>query len=159
MIIVMPSQSRIVRLEVGARKADVEGELPGRTVTNYFVAMADEQRQRYDEYSAKAARLIQVARKRPLRPEEFERLQRYLACMRMICDTPAILDPTCRVSPKLEELERVLGDAVEPGQARAAHRPSVAQAPTAHGDGRQPRLRGLDRARHGASARCQAGAC
>ena len=33
-----------------------------------------------------------------------------LACMRMICDTPYILDPTCRVSPKLEELERVLAD-------------------------------------------------
>ena len=28
----------------------------------------------------------------------------------MICDTPAILDPTCRISPKLEELEGVLGD-------------------------------------------------
>ena len=37
----------------------------------------------------------------------------YLACMRMICDTPAILDPTCRVSPKLEELERVLSDLLE----------------------------------------------
>ena len=36
-----------------------------------------------------------------------------LACMRMICDTPAILDPTCRISPKLEELERVLGDLFE----------------------------------------------
>lgn len=37
----------------------------------------------------------------------------YLACMRMICDTPAILDPTCRISPKLEELERILGDLLE----------------------------------------------
>ena len=36
-----------------------------------------------------------------------------LACMRMICDTPAILDPTCRVSPKLEELEGVLSDLLE----------------------------------------------
>ena len=31
----------------------------------------------------------------------------------MICDTPAILDPTCRVSPKLEELERILGDLLQ----------------------------------------------
>src|SRR6266853_1554674 len=36
-----------------------------------------------------------------------------LACMRMVCDTPAILDPPCRISPKLEELERVLGDLLE----------------------------------------------
>src|SRR6202007_1558481 len=53
------------------------------------------------------------AQRRPLRPEEFDRLQMLLACMRMVCDTPAILDPTCRVSPKLEELERILGDLFE----------------------------------------------
>jgi superfamily II DNA/RNA helicase len=35
------------------------------------------------------------------------------ACMRMICDTPAILDPTCRISPKLEELEGILGDLLQ----------------------------------------------
>ena len=91
----------------------MESELPGRTVKNYFVGMATEQRLRYDEYSKLAARLIYLAQKRPLRPEEFERLMIYLACMRMICDTPAILDPTCRISPKLEELERVLGDLLE----------------------------------------------
>jgi superfamily II DNA or RNA helicase len=111
-------RARVATVMLRRRKADVEGELPARTVTNYFVAMADEQRRRYDEYSARAARLIQLARKRPLRPEEFERLQRYLACMRMICDTPAILDPTCRVSPKLEELERVLGDLIEEPSAK-----------------------------------------
>ena len=43
--------------------------------------------------------------------QEFEdRLQMLLACMRMICDTPAILDPACRVSPKLEELERIVNE-------------------------------------------------
>ena len=36
-----------------------------------------------------------------------------LACMRMVCDTPAILDPACRISPKLEELEGILGDLLE----------------------------------------------
>lgn len=94
------------------RKADVESELPGCTITNYFVPMAEEQRARYEEYAAKAARLLALAqaRRRQLRPEEFERLQQWLACMRMICDTPAILDPSCRISPKLEELERVLAD-------------------------------------------------
>ena len=110
-------RSRIAPVMLRRRKSDVESELPGRTVKNYFVGMADEQRIRYDEYSKKAARLIHLAQRRPLRPEEFEQLMRYLACMRMICDTPAILDPTCRVSPKLEELERVLGDLLEePGR-------------------------------------------
>jgi hypothetical protein len=104
---------RVAPVMLRRRKADVESELPGRTVKNYFVGMADEQKRRYEEYRTLAARLIAMAQKRPLRPEEFERLQRYLACMRMICDTPAILDPTCRISPKLEELERVLGDLLD----------------------------------------------
>ena len=103
-------RSRVAPVMLRRRKADVESELPGRTVTNYFVTMAEEQRARYEEYAAKAARLLAQAQRRPLRPEEFERLQQWLACMRMICDTPAILDPTCRISPKLEELERVLAD-------------------------------------------------
>ena len=59
---------------------------------------------------AQAARLVQIAQRRPLTQQEFERLQKLLACMRMLCDTPFILDPTCRISPKLEELERVLSE-------------------------------------------------
>jgi superfamily II DNA or RNA helicase len=97
------------------RKRDVETELPGRTVTNYLVPMADEQRLRYEDYKSQAARLIHAAQRRPLTQQEFERLQRLLACMRMVCDTPYILDNTCRISPKLEELERVLTElAAEP---------------------------------------------
>jgi superfamily II DNA or RNA helicase len=108
---------RVAPVMLRRRKAEVESELPGRTVKNYFVGMADEQKVRYDEYNRKAARLVALAQRRPLRQEEFDQLMTYLACMRMICDTPAILDPTCRISPKLEELERVLGDLLEePGR-------------------------------------------
>jgi hypothetical protein len=106
-------RNRVAPVMLRRRKADVERELPGRTVTNYFVAMAEEQRTRYEEYRKQAACLIALAQRRPLLPKEFERLQMLLACMRMICDTPAILDPTCRVSPKLEELERVLVDLLD----------------------------------------------
>jgi len=103
-------RDRVAPVMLRRRKADVEAELPGRTITNYFVAMADEQRARYDEYAQKASKFLALAQRRPLRPEEFEQLQKWLACMRMICDTPAILDPACRISPKLEELERLFGD-------------------------------------------------
>ncbi len=95
------------------RKSDVESELPGRTVKTYFVPMVEEQALRYADYSKPAASLLAQAKRRPLTPKEFERLQMLLACMRMICDTPAILDPTCRVSPKLEELEGILSDLLE----------------------------------------------
>ena len=99
------------------RKRDVEDELPGRTEKTFFVPMADEQAERYADYEYRARRLASIAERRPLTKEEFDRLQKYLACMRMICDTPAILDPECRVCPKLEELEGVLGELLEePGR-------------------------------------------
>lgn len=91
-------------------KNDVEGQLPERTVNNYFVPMDNEQLIRYDEYQNKVARLLYQAKRRPLRKEEFEKLQRWLACMRMLCDTPFILDPDCRVSPKINELENILDE-------------------------------------------------
>lgn len=100
------------------RKRDVEKELPGRTVKTFFVPMAEEQAVRYADYEYLARRLAAIAERRPLTKEEFERLQQYLACMRMICDTPAILDPECRVCPKLEELEGVLEELLEDGERK-----------------------------------------
>ena len=46
------------------RKADVESELPGRTVKTYFVPMVEEQKLRYEDYS-KQAGLIILARRKP----------------------------------------------------------------------------------------------
>jgi len=103
-------RARLQPLLLRRRKSDVETQLPGRTVKTYFVPMAEEQKLRYEDYYAPARQLIAKAQRRPLTQAEFERLQMLLACMRMVCDTPAILDPTCRISPKLEELEGILGD-------------------------------------------------
>jgi hypothetical protein len=104
---------RVGSVMLRRRKTDVEKDLPGRTVKTYFVPMVEEQEKRYEDYRAPAARLIALSQRRPLTQAEFDRLQMLLACMRMICDTPAILDPECRVSPKLEELERILNDLFE----------------------------------------------
>jgi len=101
---------RLAPVMLRRRKDEVEDQLPGRTVDTYFVAMTDEQRLRYGDYEAPAARLMAQAQRRPLTKQEFDRLQQLLACMRMICDTPYILDPTCRVSPKLDELEPILAE-------------------------------------------------
>lgn len=97
-------------------KGEVEGELPDRTVNNYFVAMEEEQRARYDEYQVKVAKLAHIAKSRPLTKEERERLQQWLACMRMLCDTPYILDQECRISPKLKELKTILTERLEDGE-------------------------------------------
>src|SRR6266568_4964849 len=76
-------RERVASVMLRRRKADVEGELPGRTVKTYFVPMAGEQQSRYEDYRARAARLIAQSHRRPLTEEEFKRLQTYLACMRM----------------------------------------------------------------------------
>jgi hypothetical protein len=106
-------RARLQPLLLRRRKSDVEAQLPGRTVKTYFVPMAEEQQSRYEDYYAPARQLIAKAQKRPLTQAEFELLQKLLACMRMVCDTPAILDPACRISPKLEELEGILEDLLD----------------------------------------------
>jgi SNF2 family DNA or RNA helicase len=100
------------------RKEEVEGDLPGCTINTYFVGMDAEQQSRYEEYSLRVARLLSQARRRPLLKEEFEKLQKWLACMRMLCDTPYILDPECRLSPKLRELETILEEQLEEPDAK-----------------------------------------
>lgn len=99
---------RLRPLMLCRKKTDVEDELPGRINSQHFVSMEPEQRLRYEEYEKRVAKIVQVAKHRPLRKEEFERLQKWLACMRMLCDTPYILDRDCRISPKLHKLESIL---------------------------------------------------
>ena len=99
---------RIRPLILRRRKDEVEDQLPKRTINNYFVKMAPEQQLRYEDYNFRVAKLLTMLHKRPLTKEELELLQKWLACMRMICDTPYILDRDCRLSPKLTELESIL---------------------------------------------------
>ena len=106
---------RLQPIMLRRRKEEVEGELPGRTINTYFVPMHKEQVLRYGEYEARVARIAAMAKTRPLKKEEMERLQQYLACMRMLCDTPYILDQDCRISPKLKELGNILQEIMEDG--------------------------------------------
>jgi superfamily II DNA or RNA helicase len=107
---------RLAPVLLRRRKDDVEGQLPGRTDKSFFVRLEGEQIPRYADYERKVAQLLAQARRRPLLPKEFEQLQQWLSCMRMICDTPYILDADCRVCPKLAELEEILEELLsEPG--------------------------------------------
>ncbi|HEX4498207.1 MAG TPA: DEAD/DEAH box helicase [Thermoanaerobaculia bacterium] len=107
---------RLAPVLLRRRKDEVEGQLPGRLDKHYFVPLEDEQIPRYLEYEKRVAQILAEARRRPLLPKEFEQLQRWLACMRMVCDTPYILDSECRICPKLTELREILGELLaEPG--------------------------------------------
>ena len=95
----------------------MEKQLPGRTSKTFFVPMTDVQLDIYGDYEFRVKRLAAQAERRPLTPEEFKMLQGYLACMRMVCDTPYILDDNRYECPKMEEIERLLPDLLDdPGR-------------------------------------------
>ena len=104
---------RVSSVMLRRRKEDVEGELPGRTVKTFFVPMTDAQTSAYEDYDLYVKRLAAVAARRPLTKDEFDRLQKFLACMRMVCDTPYILGDENRDCPKMEEIERLLPDLLD----------------------------------------------
>ena len=104
---------RLSSVMLRRRKEDVETQLPGRTTKTFFVPMTATQTSFYRDYESLAARLASMAERRPLTKEEFEQLQRYLACMRMVCDTPYILDDKPYECPKIDEIERLLPDLLE----------------------------------------------
>jgi superfamily II DNA or RNA helicase len=110
---------RLAPVLLRRRKDEVEGQLPQRTDKHYFVPMEDEQLARYTDYELRVAQLAAKAERRPLSPEELEKLQRWLSCMRMLCDTPYILDSDCRICPKLPELEEILAEVLSDPHAKA----------------------------------------
>jgi hypothetical protein len=112
-------QRRIRPLVLRRRKDQIESQLPARVDNNYFVPLSPAQREMYEEYEARVARLVAVAKRRPLTRDEQDKLQKWLACMRMICDTVYILSPRNRDCPKLHELEAVLRDLDVAGARKA----------------------------------------
>ena len=110
---------RISSVMLRRRKLDVESELPDRTDNTYFVQMTEAQWSIYDDYERVVKRLAAAAKKRPLFSDEFKRLQMCLGCMRMVCDTPAILDQDKPYDcPKLDELEKLLPELLEEPQRK-----------------------------------------
>src|SRR5690606_24085246 len=89
------------------RKSDVETELPSRTDRNLFVELSEVQRADYTNYETMLAKLAALARRRPLSPQEQQKLLRTLGMMRMVCDTLYILGGADRTCPKLDELDRI----------------------------------------------------
>ncbi len=104
---------RLRHIMLRRRKEDVEGELPERSINQYFVSMTGEQLELYEEYERTVAQLGALAKKRPLKKKEREVLMLSLGCMRMTCDSAYILNQKKRRSPKLDELERLLDELLD----------------------------------------------
>lgn len=95
------------------RKSDVETELPERTDQNYLLPLSRAQQDEYGAHEAAVARLMNIAKRRPLTQAEQDKLMRELAMMRMVCDSNYILNPEDRHSPKIDELQRILEECLD----------------------------------------------
>lgn len=104
-------RQRIQTVMIRRLKSDVETELPDRTDRHYFVPMSNSQTAAYADHEKEVARLVSLAKRRPLTKQQQDKLMRELAMMRMLCDTTYILDPEDRSCPKLDELEKIIDEA------------------------------------------------
>ncbi len=93
-------------------------DLPERIDNNFFVEMTDPQWEAYQEYEHKVARLMAVAKRRPLTPEESQILLGSLVKMRLICNALALHDGEIRpedrekTAPKLRELREIIAEEI-----------------------------------------------
>ncbi len=96
-------------------RAEVLSQLPARTDTTLWLEMAPAQRALHDEHQAALGRLLQ---KEPLGDDGRRRVIACLTNMRLACASTALLDGRAPgVSPKIDELEELLGQLLIHGQA------------------------------------------
>ncbi len=103
-------RERIRPILLRRRKSDVETELPNRIERTFLVPLSEGQRLAYQAHEAVVTRLMVANRRRPLNEGQRERLLRELNILRMICDSPFILNASDRTCPKLDELSRLLSE-------------------------------------------------
>lgn len=93
-------------------------DLPERIDSNFFVEMTDAQWEAYREYEHRVAKLMAVAKRRPLTPEEHQILLGSLVKMRLICNALALHEPDMgpkereKTAPKLHELREIVAEEV-----------------------------------------------
>jgi superfamily II DNA or RNA helicase len=99
-------------------REEVLKDLPERVDSNFFVEMTAAQWKAYNEFKETVARLVALARRRPLTPKERDILLMSLVKMRIICNALALHDKSIpaqdheKTAPKLSELKQVLYDEV-----------------------------------------------
>ncbi len=99
---------RLAPVVLRRAKDEVKLQLPERIDAWFHVAMTSAQRVYMNEGVQTAARYAALAEKRPLRPEEMERLFRAMQMARLACNAAGLVDKETHGSPKLDEFARLL---------------------------------------------------
>jgi superfamily II DNA or RNA helicase len=99
---------RLVPVMLRRDRSLVRDQLPDRIQTRLDVELDRRQRGYHDDALSVAARLGEIAKKRPLTPSEEKRLMAALQTARMACDAAGLVDDETEGSPKLTELGSLL---------------------------------------------------
>ena len=97
---------------------EVMVDLPERIDNNFFVELTEPQSDAYMDFQQTVAKLLSIAKRRPLTMREHNILLGGLIKMRLICNALALHDPEIKpkdymkTSPKLRELREILVDGV-----------------------------------------------
>lgn len=113
-------RERVQPVVMRRRKEEVLAQLPPLTEQTRYVPLTPEQKALELGYRSDAAMLASRARKRPLTLDEQRRLMMFLLKARQACNAAELCDPKrkVKVSPKLDELEALLGEILERGDAK-----------------------------------------
>ncbi len=114
-------RGRIGALVMRRRKDEVLTQLPPLTEQTRYVALSPAQIDLEAHFRGEAAKLLATAERRALRPEEQQRLMAMLLKARQACNAAELCDPEGAAdesSPKLDELEQLIGEIVEQGASK-----------------------------------------
>ncbi|MBM3273835.1 MAG: DEAD/DEAH box helicase [Candidatus Sericytochromatia bacterium] len=92
------------------RKEDVLTQLPPQIVNRLLVPMTPEQQTIHEDAEHQVSMLLRILKRRPLNPNEEQRLMRAFQRMRMACDAAGLVDKETPGAPKLAELESLLDE-------------------------------------------------
>lgn len=101
---------RISSVMLRRNRSLVQDQLPDRTEVTLDVAMTQKQRELHDSGLSAASMLADIAKRRPLTPNEQNRMMSALQQARMACNAAGLVDKETLGSPKLDELARLLDE-------------------------------------------------
>lgn len=106
-------RDRLAPVLLRRRKEEVLTQLPPQVINRLEVPMTPEQRAIHDEGEQALVALLGILKKRPLTPNEEQRMMRAFQRMRMACDAAGLVDKDAAGAigaPKLQELASLLDE-------------------------------------------------
>ena len=102
------------------RKETVLHQLPPLVQHTRYTGMTKEQCELESSFRAEAAKLLAIAERRALTPEQHKRLQAMLLKARQACNAIELCDPHYgkEGSPKLDEFETIIAEVLEQGDSK-----------------------------------------